>query len=74
MQIFKKNYTKALFIWCFEICEVINITLRKLWAEKINILIEIRLIVKGWKKVTVKWLKTAWRERCPSYSNEETSD
>lgn len=49
-------------------------TLKKCWKEEFNIVTVIRLILKAWQEITMKWLKSARRNFVSEYGDEETSD
>nr|XP_033794861.1 tigger transposable element-derived protein 1-like [Geotrypetes seraphini] len=70
---FKKLYTRALFNKVFEECEFggDNMTVRKFWKEKFDVLMAIRLIQKAWEEVSQRTLISAWKMLVPSWTQEE---
>lgn len=70
---FKKLYTRALFNKVFEECEFggDNMTVRKFWKEKFDVLMAIRLIQKAWEEVSQRTLISAWKMLVPSWTQKE---
>nr|XP_022912081.1 tigger transposable element-derived protein 1-like [Onthophagus taurus] len=70
---FKKLDTRALFNKLFEECEFggDNMTVRKFWKEKFDVLMAIRLIQKAWEEVSQRTLISAWKMLVPSWTQEE---
>ncbi|XP_035209955.1 tigger transposable element-derived protein 1-like [Stegodyphus dumicola] len=70
---FRKLYTRTLFNKLFEECEFggNNMTVRKFWKEKFDVLMAIRLIQKAWEEVSQRTLISAWKMLVPSWTQEE---
>jgi hypothetical protein len=61
----KKLYTKALFQRCFEVTSDTELTLRDFWKNHFNILHCLRIIDKAWDEVSLRTLKSSWRNLWP---------
>lgn len=62
---FKKFYVKAPFKRCFEVTSESNITLREFWKKDFNILHCLGMIEKAWDEVSVRTLKSSWKNLWP---------
>ncbi|XP_023210348.1 tigger transposable element-derived protein 1-like [Centruroides sculpturatus] len=72
---FKKLYTRALFRMVFEECQLYgDMTVRKFWKEKFDVLVAIRLIQKAWGEVKQKTLNSAWKRLVPEWIQEEPAE
>ena len=74
---FKKLYTKALFIRCFNITKETSLTPKEFWKSHFNVLHCVRLIGKAWQDVTTQTLNSAWRKlwpKCATDNGTEVTD
>jgi len=67
---FKKLYTKELFQKCFQMVSDTDLTLIEFWKEHYSTLSCVGLIEKSWANVSLRTLRSAWKNVWPKIIKE----
>ncbi|XP_061672523.1 tigger transposable element-derived protein 1-like [Syngnathoides biaculeatus] len=63
---FKKLYTRALFLRCFEVTQGTDLPLNVFWRDQFNIFHCINMIDEVWREVSYRTLQSAWKKLWPA--------
>ncbi|XP_061625057.1 tigger transposable element-derived protein 1-like [Phyllopteryx taeniolatus] len=63
---FKKLYTRALILRCFQVTKGTDLTLTVFWRDHFNIFHCINIIDEAWREVSYRTLQSAWKKLWPT--------